>query len=133
MELGFWIPTSRYNVFKAPLIVAYGRSSNLSDFLLRAKLRNLTRTTNPEAIIPVCKKTILLANTYLTYKLHTHSSLQVKPDLSPFTSAATLKKSFTWYSDTTSKKLNDDTQDRFKEHRRPVDDPSNISKPSTVS
>ena len=32
-----------YDVFKAAPIVAYRRSSNLSDFLVRAKLRNLTQ------------------------------------------------------------------------------------------
>ena len=41
-----------YNVFKAAPIIAYRRSSNLSDFLVRAKLRNPTqhnqlRDSNP--------------------------------------------------------------------------------------
>ena len=47
-----------YNVFKAAPIVAYRRSSNLSDFLVRAKLRNLTHHNQPQWSYP-CGKNFL--------------------------------------------------------------------------
>ena len=78
-----------YNVFKTAPIVAYRRSSNLSDFLVRAKLRNLTQHNQPRGSHP-CGK-----NTSLTNKLHTHSTLQAKPDLSLITLTVTAKTSFT--------------------------------------
>ena len=89
------------NVFKAAPIVAYSRSSNLSDFLVRAKRRNLTQPNQPRSLYP-CGKTDLLANTDLTDKLHTHPTLHVKPDLSLITSTVTLKTSFTWHNATTA-------------------------------
>ena len=46
-------------------------------------------------VIPLRKKTVSLANTYLTDKLHTHSTLQAKPDLSLITLTVTRKTSFT--------------------------------------
>ena len=45
-----------YNVFKAAPIVAYRRSSNLSDFLVRAKLHNLTQHNQPQGSYPCGKK-----------------------------------------------------------------------------
>ena len=53
-------------------------------------------------------------------------------DLSLITWTVTLKTSFTWYNATTALNRNI-VKDRFNEHRRPVDNPSNISKPNTVS
>ena len=47
-----------YNVFKAAPIVAYRRSSNLSDFLVRAQLRNLTHHNQPQGSYP-CGKNFL--------------------------------------------------------------------------
>ena len=44
-----------YNVFKAAPIVAYRRSSNLSDFLVRAKLRNFTQLNQPRGSYPCGK------------------------------------------------------------------------------
>ena len=44
------------NVFKAVPIVAYRRSSNLSDFLVRAKLHNLTQHNQPQGSYPCGKK-----------------------------------------------------------------------------
>ena len=44
-----------YNVFKAAPIVAYRRSSDLSDFLVRAKLRNLTQHNQPWGSYPCGK------------------------------------------------------------------------------
>ena len=92
---------SRYNVFTAPLIVAYRRSSNLSDFLVWGPNFVISHRQPILGLIPMCKN-------YFTYKhisdgqtsyTYLRSSLQVKPDLSRITSAATLKTSFTWYSD----------------------------------
>ena len=45
-----------YNVFKAAPIVAYRRSSNLSDFLVKAKLRNPTQHNQPRGSYPCGKK-----------------------------------------------------------------------------
>ena len=47
-----------YNVFKAAPIVACRRSSNLSDFLVRAQLRNLTQHNQPRGSYP-CGKNCL--------------------------------------------------------------------------
>ncbi|CAH3018262.1 unnamed protein product, partial [Porites evermanni] len=47
-----------YNVFKAVPIVDYRRSSNLRDFLVRAKLRNLTQHNQPRGSYP-CGKNCL--------------------------------------------------------------------------
>ena len=47
-----------YNVFKAAPIVAYRRSSNLSDFLVKAKLRNPTQHNQPRGSYP-CGKNYL--------------------------------------------------------------------------
>ena len=44
-----------YNVFKAAPIVAYRRSSNLSDFLVRAQLRYLTQHNQPRGSYPCGK------------------------------------------------------------------------------
>ena len=76
----YFIPRG-YNVFKAAPIVACRRSSNLSDFLVWAMSHNATSLgahTHAE-------KTVSLANTYLTDKFHTHSTIQAKPDLSLIT------------------------------------------------
>ena len=106
-----------YNLFKATPIVAYRRRSNLSDFLVRAKLRNPTQHSQPSGAHTHVEKTVLLVNTYLylTQKLHTHSTLQVKPDLSLITSTITQKTSFTRYNATTAPnntqvKTNDDSK-----------------------
>ena len=58
------------------------------------------------------------SNTLLADKLHAHSNLQVKPDLSPISNqlTVTLKTSFTWYNNyyattilkSRPEKLNDD-------------------------
>ena len=47
-----------YNFLKAAPIVAYRRSSNLSDFLVRAKLRNLTQHNQHQGTYP-CGKNCL--------------------------------------------------------------------------
>ena len=84
------------------------------------------------------KKTVSLANTYLTDKLHTHSTLQAKPDLSLITLNCSSKnviymiqcnRCSKQYIAETKRRL----KDLFNEHCRPVDNPSNISKPTTVS
>ena len=41
-----------YNVFKAAPVIAYRRSNNLSDFLVRAKLRNPTQHNQPRGSNP---------------------------------------------------------------------------------
>ena len=70
-----------YNVFKTTPIVTYRRSSNLSDFQFRPNFAISHNITSPGAHTHA-EKTVSLANTYLTDKLHTHSTLQAKPDLS---------------------------------------------------
>ena len=81
--------------------MAYRRSSNLSDFELGPNFAIPHNTTSPGAHTHA-EKTVLLANTYLTEKLHAHSTLQVKPDLSLITSTVTQKTSFTRYNATTA-------------------------------
>ena len=56
------------------LPVADRRCSNLSDFLVRAKLRNVTQHNKPRGADTHGEKTVSLVNIYLTDKLHTHSS-----------------------------------------------------------
>ena len=75
------------------------------------------------------EKTVSLANTYLTDKLHTHSTLQAKPDLSLQKRHLhdTLQPLLQTICETKQR-----LKDRFNEHCRPVDNPSNISKPATV-
>ena len=80
-----------YNVFKAAPVIAYRRSSNLRGFLVRVKLRNPTQHNQPRGSYHV-EKTVSLVNTYLTEKLHTHSTLQAKPDLSLIKSTVTPKR-----------------------------------------
>ena len=45
-----------YNVFKAAPIIAYRRSNTLSDFLVRAKLRNPTQHNQPRGSNPYGKQ-----------------------------------------------------------------------------
>ena len=45
-----------FNVFKAAPIIAYRRSNNLSDFLVRAKLRNPTQHNQPRGSNPYGKQ-----------------------------------------------------------------------------
>ena len=45
-----------FNVFKAAPIIAYKRSNNLSDFLVRAKLRNPTQHNQPGGSNPYGKQ-----------------------------------------------------------------------------
>ena len=87
----------------------------------------------------LAEKTVSLANTYLTDKLYSHSTLQTKQDLSLITLTVLNSKNVIYmiqcnhcskqYIGETKRRL----KDRFNEHRRPVDNPSNISKPTTVS
>ena len=88
-----------------------------------------SHTTQPASgLIPLRKKTVSLVNTYLTDELHRHSTLQAKPDLSLIT--LTLQPLLqTIHIGDTKRGL----KGRFNEHRRPVDNTSNISKPTTVS
>ena len=84
-----------YNVFKAAPIVAYRRSSNLSDFLVRAKLHNLTQHNQPQGSYPCGKNCLTCKYRDPADKLHTHSTLQAKPDLSLIILTVTPKSSFT--------------------------------------
>ena len=109
-----------YNVFKAAPIVAYSRSSNLSDFLVRAKRRNLTQPNQPRSLYP-CGKTDLLANTDLTDKLHTHPTLPITHHIDCNSKnviyVAQCNHCFKQYIGETKRRL----KDRFNEHRRLID------------
>ena len=99
--------------FKAVPIATYRRTSNLSDFLVRAKIRNLTHHNQPRGSYLRGKNCFTYKTAYLADKLHTNFTVQMKPDLPPITTTATPETSFTWYSATasynsTSEKLNDD-------------------------
>ena len=64
-----------YNVFKAAPIVAYRRISNLSDFLVRAKLRNLTQHNQPRGSYP-CGKNCLTWKTREAYVIERGKTLE---------------------------------------------------------
>ena len=132
----YFIPRC-YNVFKAAPIVAYRRSSNLSDFLVRAKLRNLTHHNQPQGSYP-CGKNFLtckyLSDGQTSYTFHTTGEIR------PITNQIDCNSKIVIYMiqcNHCSKQYIGETKrrlkDRFNEHRRPVDNPSNISKLTTVS
>ena len=126
-----------YNVFKAAPIVAYRRSSNLSDFLVRAKLRNLTHHNQPQWSYP-CGKNFLtckyISDGQTSYTFHATG------ETTPITNHIDCNSKiviFMIQCNHCSKQYIGETKrrlkDRFNEHRRPVDNPSNISKLTTVS
>ena len=55
-----------YNVFKATSIVAYRRSSNFSNFLVRAKFRNLTQHNQPRGSYPCGKNCLTCKYNYIS-------------------------------------------------------------------
>ena len=74
-----------YNVFKAAPIVAYRRSSNLSDFLVRAKLHNVTRHNQPRGSYPCRKNRCTCKNISDRQTSDTFHATGEKPDLSLIT------------------------------------------------
>ena len=130
-------PPRCYNVFKAAPIVAYRRSSNLSDFLVRAQLRNLVQHNQPRGSYP-CGKNCLtckyISDGQTSYIFHATGETR------PITNHIDCNSKNVIYMiqcNQCSKQYIGETKrrlkDRFNEHRRPVDNPSNISKPTTVS
>ena len=126
-----------YNVFKAAPIVVYRRSSNLSDFLVRAQLRNLAQHNQPRGSYP-CEKNCLtckyISDGQTSYTFH--STGETRPitnhidcNSKNVISMIQCNQCYKQYIGETKRRL----KDRFNEHRRPVDNPSNISKPTTVS
>ena len=123
-----------YNVFEAAPIVAYRRSSNLSDFLVRANLRNFTQHNQPRGSYP-CGKNCLtckyISDGQTSYKFHSTGETR------PVTHNIDCNSKNMIQCNRCSKQHIGETKrrlkDRFNEHRRPVDNPSNISKPTTVS
>ena len=118
-----------YNLFKAALI------EQLIDVVATSVILQLGpnfaiphNTTSPGAHTHA-EKTVLLANTYLTENLHAHSTLQVKPDLSLITSTVDSKNViYKIQCNYCSKQYIGETRrrlkDRFNEHRRLLDNPS---------
>ena len=126
-----------YNVFKAAPIVAYRRSSNLSDFLVRAKLRNLSQHNQPRGSYP-CGKNCLTCK-YIS-DVQTSYTFYATGETTPITNHIDCNSKIVIYMvqcNHCSKQYIGETKRRlkglFNEHRRPVDNPSNISKPTTVS
>ena len=77
-----------------PLPLHSSQTINLSDSSEGSTSQSYTTQPAP-GLIPLRKKTVSLVNTYLTDKLHTHSTVQAKPDLSLITLTVTPKTSFT--------------------------------------
>ena len=129
----YFIPRC-YNVYKAAPIVAYRRSSNLSDFIVRAKDRNFTQHNQPRGSCP-CGKNCLtckyISDGQTSYKFHSSGETR------PITHSIDCNSKNMIQCNHCSKQYIGETKqrlkDRFNEHRRPVDNPSNISKPTTVS
>ena len=135
-----------HNIFKPAAIVTFRRSNNLTNFLVRAKLRKpFTKSTPPpppppQEVLFNVLVTVLCAPTYQTDLLVTHSTPQAKQvpgishhitcnskNLSLHDSVQTLSQAI--YKRLTKTRL----KGGFNEHRRPVNKPTNISKPTTVS
>ena len=117
--------------------VAYRRSSNLSDFLVRAQLRNLTQHNQPRGSYP-CGKNCLtckyISDGQTSYTFHaTGETRPITNDIDCNSKNVIYmiqcNHCSKQYIGNTKRRL----KDRFNEHRRPVDNPSNISKPTTVS
>ena len=126
-----------YNVFKAAPIVAYRRSSNLSDFVVRVQLRNLTHHNQPQGSYPCGKNFVTckyISDGQTSYTFHATG------ETTPITNHIDCNSKIVIYMiqcNHCSKQYIGETKrrlkDRFNEHRRPVDNPSNISKLTTVS
>ena len=110
---------------------------NLSDFLVRAKLRNLTQHNQPRGSYP-CRKNCLtckyISDGPTSYTFH--ATGETRPITNDFDCNSKNAIYMIQYNHC-SKQYRGETKrrlkDRFNEHRRPVDNPSNISKPTTVS
>ena len=121
-----------YNVFKAAPIVAYRRSSNLSDFLVRAQLCNFTQHNQPRGSYP-CRKNCLTCK-YISdgQTLYTfHATGETRP-ITNHIDCNSKNVIYMIQCNHCSKQYIGETKRRLK-HCRPVDNPSNISKPTTVS
>ena len=121
-----------YNVFKAAPIIAYRRSSNLSYFLLRDKLGNLTQHHQPRESYP-CGKNCLtckyISDGQTSYTFH--STVEIRP----FTHHIDCNSKIVIYMircNHCSKQYIGETKrrlkDHFNEHRRPVD--TNLMSPN---
>ena len=129
-----------YSVFTAAPIVAYRRSSNLSDFLIWGLNFAISIHKASPGAHTYAEKTVSLVNTYLTDKLHTpalHATGETR--LISHHIDSNSKNVIYMYiiqCNHRSKQYAAETKRwlkyRFNEHRRPVDNPSSISKPTTV-
>ena len=125
-----------YNVFKTAPIVAYRRSSNLSDFLVKAKLRNPTQHNQPRGSYP-CGKNYLTCKYIFegqtSYAFHSTGETRPIPhhidcNSKNVTYMIQYNHCSKQYIGETKRQL----KDCFNKHHRPVDNPSNISKPTTI-
>ena len=127
-----------YNFFKAVPIATYRRTSNLSDFLVRANLRNLTHHNQPRGSYLRGKNCFTykysISGGQTSYKFHStdetrptthHNNCNSRNVIYMVQCNSFLQQNI----GETKRRL----KDRFNEHRRPVDNPSNISKSTTVS
>ena len=124
--------------FKAVPIATYRRTSNLSDFLVRDKIRNLTHHNQPRGSYLRGKNCFTykycISGGQTSYKFHStdetrptthHNNCNSRNVIYMVQCNSFLQQ----YIGKTKRRL----KDRFNEHRRPVDNPSDISKPTTVS
>ena len=124
-------------VFKTAPIVAFRRGNNLSNFLVRAKLRNPSQNNRPRGSYQ-CGKNCLTC-TYIsdgltTYTFHSTGETRfithhINCNSKNVIYMVQCNRCHKQYIGETKRRL----KDRFNEHRRPVDNANNISKPTTVS
>ena len=129
-------PPRCYKVFKATPIVAYRRSSSVRDFLVRAELRNLRQHNQPQGSYP-CGKNCLTCK-YISDG-ETSNTFHATGETRPITNHIDCNSKNVIYimqCNHCSKQYIGETKrrlkDPFNEHRRPVDNPSNISKPTSL-
>ena len=94
-----------HNMFKSTPIVAFQRASNITNFLVRAKLRNPSQNSTPSEVLFNAAVIVLRAPRYPTGLLLTHSTPQMKQNPLLTTLPATQKNLFTWFSATLSQTI----------------------------
>ena len=125
------------NIFKCTPLVAFRRINNLSDILVRSKLRSDRQTMLPPGSFR-CGKNCMTCN-YITDG-RTNFTFSAAGETRPITnhidcSSKNLiymvhcRRCDKQYIGETKRRL----KDRFNEHRRPVDRPTPSSRPTTVS
>ena len=121
-------------------VVAFRRSNNLRDLLVTAKLSS--KSTNPHPQLPSgsfrcgknCATCPYISDGFTNYTFFsTGETLPIKSNLTCETKnliyMIQCNRCNLQYIEETKRRL----KDRFNEHRRTIDNPNNISKPTTVA